>query len=149
MNKFAKYLCLFAAFAIALPSYAAGTGTFAPHSNAAAPSAVQISQGGAVLSSTNPIFVVPGSVAQASITNTTASVPNTSTTVTLAAASRHVIVKTDPAAAILYVDFADGTATSADFRVEPGGAVTIEGPSITTFKILGASATGTYSVLAW
>jgi len=90
------------------------------------------------------------SVAQASIINTTDNIPNTSTTVTLAQACTHVLVKTPSTAAILYIDFANGAAaTSADFQLDPGAGILIEGPSITTFKILGASATGTYSVLAW
>lgn len=89
--------------------------------------------------------------AQAAIINTTASVPNTSTAVTLSATRTymHVLVKTDPSAAVLYVDFANGTATTADMRIEPGASVLIEGVPISEFKIIGASATGTYSVLAW
>lgn len=89
--------------------------------------------------------------AQNDTINTTASVPDTSTTITLSSTRTylHVLVKTDPAAAVLYVDFANGTATSGDFRVEPGGAILIEGVPISAFKIIGASALGTYSVLAW
>lgn len=95
---------------------------------------------------------IPGGsngVAQTNITNTTANVANTSTAITLATASRRIVVKTDPAAAIIYVDLAGGTATTADFRVEPGGALVYEGEPITTFNYIGATATGTISVLAY
>lgn len=89
--------------------------------------------------------------AQANIINTTGNVPDSSTTVTLSSTRTylHVLVKTDPAAAVLYVDFANGTATTGDFRIEPGSAILIEGVPISAFKIIGASALGTYSVLAW
>lgn len=104
-------------------------------------------------SSSNPIPVTPlagGSVTQANITNATGNVPNTSTTVTLVAASTHLTIKTDPAAAVLYVDVANGTATTADFRIDPGAGMTWDNlPSMTAIKIIGASATGTYSVTAW
>lgn len=106
--------------------------------------------GSGIATEANPVPVITASVAQASITNTTASVANSSTTITLAAASRHIIVKTDPAAAIVYVDLANGTATSADFRIEPGGALAVDlSTGITAFKYIGASATGTISVCAY
>jgi hypothetical protein len=95
---------------------------------------------------------IPGGsngLSQADITNTTANVANTSTTITLAAASRRIVIKTDPAAAVIYVDLANGTATSADFRIDPGASFVYEGEPISTFKYIGASATGTISVAAW
>lgn len=91
---------------------------------------------------------LPAGLPPSQATNTTASVLNVSTTVTLAKPSRHVVVKTDPTAAVIYVDFTNNTATSADFRIEPGAAVTYEGQPISAFKYIGASAAGTYSVLA-
>jgi hypothetical protein len=91
-----------------------------------------------------------GATTQAQVTNATGNVPNTSTAVVMVHASTHLIFKTDPAAAISYVDVANGTATTADFRVEPGGALALDNlPSFTQIKIIGASATGTYSVAAW
>lgn len=105
------------------------------------------------VTSTNPLPVTttPSTVVtQATITNTTASIENTSTTITLAAASTHLSIKTDPTAAVIYVDLANGTATTADFRIEPGAALTLDNlPAMTQFKYIGASATGTISICAW
>ncbi len=107
-------------------------------------------QGNAVLSNTNPLFITKQTVTQGNITNLTASVPNANSAVTLVTGSHHITVKTDPSAAVLYVDLAGGTATTADFRIEPGAAQTWDDlPSISSFNIIGASATGTYSVTAW
>ena len=111
---------------------------------------VNIQQGGSNLSATNPIFTTTGGVATASITNATTNVANSSTAIALAAASRHIIIKTDPTSAVVYIDLAGGTATSADFRVEPGGALSVDlGTAISTFNYIGASATGTISVCAY
>jgi hypothetical protein len=95
------------------------------------------------------ISTQPSGQPQGNFTNTTASVANSDTTITLTKASRHVIIKTDPAAAIIYVDLNSGTATTADFRIEPGGALTYEGEPVATFHYIGATATGTISVMAW
>lgn len=94
------------------------------------------------------IYGANGNV-QGSITNTTTTIPNTSTTVTLTAASRHIILVNSHTTTIVYVDLNNATATSADFAVGPGCALTYEGPAITSFKILGSAASGNYSVLAW
>ena len=107
-----------------------------------------ILQGNAVLSTTNPIFAAPNGVAQASITNTTAAVLDVDTTVTLAAASTHVTVKTDTGAAAIFIDLAGGTATSADFKIDGGGGYTYVGAPISSFHYIGASATGNISVCA-
>ncbi len=117
---------------------------------AANPIFSDISTGGAVVSNSNPLRTQQPTVTQANITNTTANVPNTDTAVTLTASSTHICVKTDPAAAILYVDFTNGAATTADFRIDPGAAITLDNlPGITSIHVIGASATGTYSVAAW
>lgn len=100
-----------------------------------------------------PLYrTIPGGsngVPVGSITNTTANIANTSTTITPVFPSRRIVVKTDPAAAVVYVDLAGGTATSADFRIEPGAALIYEGEPVTSFNYIGASALGTISVLAY
>lgn len=136
-----KFLLAFALSLCALPAIAApGTELWLPSASD-------------YVSGTNPLPVtLSGSapVTQAQITSLTASVPNASTTVTLTHASTHLIIKTDPSAAILYVNLTNGTATTANFRIDPGAGLSLDNmPSITAFKILGASATGTYSVAAW
>jgi hypothetical protein len=106
-------------------------------------------------SASNPVpvgissTVNPSGVALNLITNTTANIPNISTTVTLAAASSNVTISTASTSAVLYVDFTGGTATSGDYAIQPGASITYCGiPAVSTFKIIGASATGTYSVFA-
>jgi len=97
-----------------------------------------------------PVSGANNPLSQTNITSITGSVPNASTAIALTAASTHLVVKTDPAAAVLYVNLANGTATASNFRIDPGGSITLDGlPSISSIKILGASATGTYSVAAW
>lgn len=96
-----------------------------------------------------PQEMVPSGKLQGSFSNATTNVANTSTTITLDKAARHVVIKTDPAAAVIYVDLDNGTATSADFRIDPGAGFMYEGKPITTFKYIGASAAGTISVAAW
>jgi hypothetical protein len=139
MSKF-LILLLAVLFLTAAPSYADPADPQATN-----PISVRLSDGTA--------FILPGApdtVAQASITNATTNVANTSTTITLAAASKHVIIKTDPAAAIIYVDLTNSTATTADFRIDPGGALIVElAAGITAFKYIGATATGTISVCAF
>lgn len=91
-----------------------------------------------------------GTSTQAQVTSVTGNVPNSSTTITLTHASTHLVIKTDPAAAVVYVDLNNGTATNADFRIDPGAGLALDFlPSFSAIKILGASATGTYSVAAW
>jgi hypothetical protein len=85
---------------------------------------------------------------QSQITNTTENIAAVSTAITLASPSENITIKTDPAAAVIYVDFAGGTATAADFRIDPGAAFTLSGTKMKTFNYIGATATGTVSVCA-
>lgn len=98
--------------------------------------------------SAEPVFEPGNDTLASDMTSVTGNVPNTATTVTFTKASRHIIVKTDPAAAVLYVAFS-GTATPSNFRIDPGAALAIDGPALGSISIIGASATGTYSVAAW
>jgi hypothetical protein len=105
--------------------------------------------GGAVNSASNPTFAAPDGVSTASITNTNSSILAVNTLVTLTAASRHVTINTSSAAAIIYVDFTGGAATSADFPIYPGSAFTIDlGVPITGFRYIGATATGVIGTCA-
>lgn len=94
-------------------------------------------------------LVEPGNdTLPSNMTSTTGNLAGTAATVTFTAPSRHIIIKTDPAAAVAYVAFS-GTATTSNFRIEPGGSLSIDGPALPSISIIGASATGTYSVAAW
>jgi hypothetical protein len=104
---------------------------------------------GGANSVSNPIFVEPGGTSTANITNASSSIAASSTAVNLTAASRHLIIKTSPDAAIVYIDLTGGTATTADFRLDPGDAIDLDlGNAITTFNYIGASAAGVISVCA-
>lgn len=106
--------------------------------------------GSTIMTNANPLVARTPTVTQANITGATGNVPNSDTAVPLTAASTHLCVKTDPAAAILYVDLTNNTATTADFRIDPGSCLCLDGlPGISSIHILGASATGTYSVAGW
>lgn len=104
---------------------------------------------GATVSTTNPLPVSPNGVAQASIVNVTAAVANTDTTIALGGSFTHCIIKTDTGAAAIYVDLANATATTGDFKVDGGGALTYTGAPITGFHYIGAAVTGNISYLAW
>lgn len=106
-----------------------------------------------VLGLSLPVFsapiVEPGSdILPANMTSVTGNLSGTAATVTPTVPSRHWIIKTDPAAAVAYVAFS-GTATSSNFRIDPGCSLNIDGPPLPSISIIGASATGTYSVAAW
>lgn len=124
-----------------VPVTISGTGTGSSN--------VTVQQGGSNLSATNPIFSAPDGVAQASIVNTTAAIAAADTAVALGTACRHVIIKSDVGAAAIYVDLANGTATTADFKIDPGGSIYYYGQAISSFHYIGASAAGNISVLAW
>jgi len=89
-------------------------------------------------------------VTQSQITNTTANIANSDTILTLVVPSRRVTIKTSVTTApAVYVDFAGGVATTADFQVDPGGTISYEGEPIQSIHYIGAAATGTISVLAY
>lgn len=103
-----------------------------------------------ISTNTNPLPVKTQTVAQANISSFTAAIPNADTAVALVASSTHLTIKTDPTAAIIYVDLANTAATSADFRIDPGASISLDGlPGISSIHIIGAAAVGTYSVASW
>jgi hypothetical protein len=113
------------------------------------PLAVAPYLGGIVNSASNPTFSAPDGVPTASITNTNSSILAVSTLVTLTAASRHVTIKTSPTAAIIYVDYTGGAASSADWPIYPGGSYTIDlGEPITGYRYIGVTGTGDISTCA-
>lgn len=84
---------------------------------------------------------------QSTITCRTASIPNTSTTVTLDWPCRSIVLKTTTSSAVLYFNLKGTECTSSNFSIEPGGSYSWSGSDpIKEFTILGASATGNYSV---
>jgi hypothetical protein len=105
------------------------------------------------MSAANGLGTLPGGLAAASITSVTGSVSASSTQVTLTAASTHVLVSiggTTPA--ITYLSFVT-PATTSNFAINPTtalpGSVLYQGGPVTSIWLIGASAAGTYSVLAW
>lgn len=104
---------------------------------------------GAVATIASPVYE-PGTDRVTAFTNVTASVPASSTTTILTNASRHVVIETSAAAAILYVRLDSTTATTANFAIAPGTQINLEAlPLVSSVTVIGASATGTYSILAW
>lgn len=91
----------------------------------------------------------PTGVSQAEITNTTTTMPTSSTDVDLVAPSEHITVTNNGTTQILYVDLANGTATTADFAVLPGTPLVYDGPPIKQFKVIASANTSTFSVLAY
>jgi len=100
-------------------------------------------------SSINPFPVtssstIPGGVTQPNITCFTATMPTSSTTVTLTAAS-YSITLVNNSADVMYVNYTNGTATTSSFAIQSGAAFTYIGAAIQQFKILGVDGTGKYS----
>lgn len=97
------------------------------------------------------VYTAHSSVSQADITNTTAALATISTTITLAAPSTHVQIKTSTGASPIFVDLSDGTATSGDYQQcwhDP--PLVYDGQAISEFKYIAeAPGTGTISVTAW
>lgn len=112
---------------------------------------INIFVGGSALSESNPLPVSPAEpsrVSQANITSLCATVPNASTAVTLTAASRDIDIYTSDDASILHVNFANGTATTSNAAIYPGGAYHYTGTAISAFKVIGEGTSGSYNVVA-
>lgn len=87
---------------------------------------------------------------QQRITNRTASIPNTSTTVTLDAPARRITIWTHTGSADLHVNFKNATCTTSHMKIAGGGgSFTYIGEDIDEFTILGSAAQGQYSICAW
>lgn len=85
----------------------------------------------------------------ASVYTVTGSIPNTSTTVTFTTPSNQITIGTTGSSAVLYVTFNGATATAtAGLMVNPGSYFTYQGPALASINIIGASATGSYTVIA-
>ena len=97
----------------------------------------------------NPFNIQQPSVAAASITSTNGNVPNTATTVTFTAPSTHWSIVTSSGAANLYFTWTGSDATNSNAILYPGVIFNYNGPAVSAISILGASATGTYSVVAY
>lgn len=89
-------------------------------------------------------------VAVPTIISTTSAVPASSTTISLNHGCRHIVIKTDTGAAALYVRLDGTTATQSNFKIDGGGSLSMDAlPLVTQVTIIGAAATGNYSILAW
>lgn len=86
---------------------------------------------------------------QAGSTSALANIANTSTTITLDAPCRKVTVWTYSDSAAIHVNFkGNAAATTSNAKIAPGASYTWGGPNaepITTFRYIGASATGQLS----
>jgi hypothetical protein len=79
-------------------------------------------------------------------TSVTASIPGSSTLVTLTAGSTQVTVVNYSSGTTLYVNMYGGTCTSSNFSLAPGASKTWDGDVYTSFSILGSIASGSYGV---
>jgi hypothetical protein len=108
--------------------------------------------GGAAVSSSNPIPITQAdtsTVSQANITNTCQAPAVASTPITLVAASKTIDIYTSSDCSILHVDWANGTATTADAAIYPGATYRMSlSTGITAFKVYGEGTSGTYSIVA-
>lgn len=83
-------------------------------------------------------------------TSVTGAIPASSTVITLTKSARHLKIKSDTGAAALFFRLDGGVATTANFKIEPGTTLSLEAlPGIPNVTIIGASALGNYSILAW
>jgi hypothetical protein len=93
----------------------------------------------------------------AGITNTTASIPGTSTLVTLAQPSTQINITNYSLSTgnntTLYINLQGGAATTSSFALpaSPNGANTLkyDGPAISSFTVLGSAAADSFGVLAY
>lgn len=87
----------------------------------------------------------------AGMTSITASIPNTSTTVSLVTPSNIITIVNYSTAtgvnSIIYLNFL-GAATASNFAILPGGAFTYDGVAVQSFQIIGSAAGDTYGVFA-
>lgn len=112
---------------------------------------INFNVGGVALSNSNPIpvqNVAPQSVSQANITSLCAAVPNSSTAVTLTAAATTIDIYTSTDADILHVNWTNGTATTSNAAIYPGGTYRYQGTAISAFKVIGEGTSGHYNVVA-
>lgn len=97
-----------------------------------------------------PIFEQGSTAPTSSITSVTAAIPASSTVVTLAGPAHSCIIKSDSGAAAMFIRFDGGTATAANFKIDGGTSQSFQGmPGFNNVSILGATATGNYSICAW
>lgn len=84
-------------------------------------------------------------------TYTTAVIPNTSTLVTLTAASGYITIVNLSATTVLYwspVSPAVASTSAGSFTIAPNSAWSYQGTPLSTFYIIGSAASGSYSVQA-
>lgn len=84
------------------------------------------------------------------ITNLTMAIPSVATTVNLTADSERIIIHVLSGSAIVYVSFNSlAASTTNGFAIEPGNTFEYDGLSINSFSLIGASASGNVSILAY
>jgi hypothetical protein len=97
-----------------------------------------------------PAWAQVSSVGQASIKNTTSAMPAVDTAISFGTKVPKHFLLINHSTVGMYVDLAGNTATTADTYIAPSSALLIEGPAFErAVHIIGVSATGTYSVVAW
>jgi hypothetical protein len=103
------------------------------------------------ISSTNPLPVVGGGVAAGSIYEGNGNIPSTATTITFGVLCSTVKISLSSGSANLYVNRTGiaATGTSADYIIYSGTSDVYNGRQLASISILGASASGTYSIEAY
>lgn len=106
----------------------------------------------AVYAQVQVISIPTGVSTQALMTETNGSIAATASTITFNAASTNIDIITSSGAALLYVNLVGGTASTSggtSMIVYPNIPYKYVGqPSISSISIIGASASGTYSIVA-
>jgi len=100
------------------------------------------------MASGNADVILPQTQGPALMTCITANIPATATTVMLLAPCTTITVITTLESSILYVQYNGTAATTSGsgIRLDPGRAYSYWGVPIQTISIIGAAASGTYSV---
>ena len=98
----------------------------------------------------NPLPVISGGVPAGSIYSSNASITNTPTTITFPLPCSTIDIATSSGAANLYVNYTGAAASggSGDFIIFGGAAFTYAGNPLSSISILGASVSGTVTILA-
>jgi hypothetical protein len=89
---------------------------------------------------------------QAEIVNIRAAIPAASTLVSLGVACQNIKFQLDAASAVLAVALNTKTGPAVlatHYNIPSGSIFHYQGPAIESFYIIGASATGSYNILAW
>lgn len=99
---------------------------------------------------TNPLPIISGGVAAGQIYQSNANIAGTAATISFGTPCTTIDIATSSGAANLYINFTGVAATggSGDFVLFGGAAFTYAGQALSSISILGATASGTVTILA-